>query len=157
MQFYEELVDGEKELPSKPLNKKITFADSDSSSSDGEEEEEEEEEAVHDGDEEKGDKKPKLDTSSDDNASHDDGAGEKSDPHNVDEPHTQEENKTCDNKGDNGNLKTTKGTADDLPAVKQCCKTNVPACNFSDKVEHKSIDKLIEEEFKELGDKNKVT
>ncbi|KHN25631.1 THUMP domain-containing protein 1 [Glycine soja] len=113
--FYEELVDGEKELPSKPLNKKIT----------------------------------------DDNASHDDGAGEKSDPHNVDEPHTQEENKTCDNKGDNGNLKTTKGTADDLPSVKQCCKTNVPACNFSDKVEHKSIDKLIEEEFKELGDKNK--
>ena len=55
----------------------------------------------------------------------------------------------------NDNLKTTKGTIDGLLAVKQYCKTNVPACNFSDKVEHKSIDKLIKE-FKELGDKNKV-
>ncbi|KAH1157081.1 hypothetical protein GYH30_029730 [Glycine max] len=155
--FYEELVDGEhssvKELPSKPLNKKITFADSDSSSSDDDDDDEEEE--VQEGDEEKGDKKPKLDTSNDDNTSHDDGVPEKSDPHKVDEPHTQEVDETCDNKGANDNLKTTKGTADGLPAVKQCCKTNVPACNFSDKVEQKSIDKLIEEEFKELGDKNK--
>ncbi|KAG4987420.1 THUMP domain-containing protein 1 [Glycine max] len=156
--FYEELVDGEhssvKELPSKPLNKKITFADSDSSSSDDDDDDDEEEE-VQEGDEEKGDKKPKLDTSNDDNTSHDDGVPEKSDPHKVDEPHTQEVDETCDNKGANDNLKTTKGTADGLPAVKQCCKTNVPACNFSDKVEQKSIDKLIEEEFKELGDKNK--
>ena len=159
LQFYEELVDGEhssvKELPSKPLNKKITFADSDSSSSDDDDDDDEEEE-VQEGDEEKGDKKPKLDTSNDDNTSHDDGVPEKSDPHKVDEPHTQEVDETCDNKGANDNLKTTKGTADGLPAVKQCCKTNVPACNFSDKVEQKSIDKLIEEEFKELGDKNKV-
>ncbi|TKY71049.1 THUMP domain-containing protein 1 [Spatholobus suberectus] len=159
--FYEELVYGEhstvKELPSRPLNKKITFADSDSSSSGDEDgdDDEEEEKVVQEGNEEKGDKKPKLDTSNGDNASNDGGTGEKSDPRKVDEPHTQSVDETSDNKGDTDNLKTTKGTAADLPAAKQCCKTNVPTCAFSDKVEQKSIDKLIEEEFKELGDKNK--
>ncbi|RDY03983.1 THUMP domain-containing protein 1, partial [Mucuna pruriens] len=154
--FYDELVHGEhsgvKELPNKPLNKKIIFADSDSSSSGDEDDDDEEE--VQEGDEEKGDKKPKVD-SNDDNASHDDGTGEKSGPHKVDELHTQEVDKTCDSEGGIDNLNTTKGTADDLPAVKQCCKTNVPACDFSDKVEQKSIDRLIEAELKELGDKNK--
>ncbi|XP_020230117.1 protein hsr-9 [Cajanus cajan] len=163
--FYEELVHGEhssvKELPSRALNKKIVFADSDSSCSsdeddgDDDDDDEGEEKVVREGDEEKGDKKPKLDTSNDDNASHDDGTGEKSDPHKVDEPHSQAVDKASDNQGDIDNLKTTKGTADDQPAVKQCCKTNMPTCDSSDKVEEKSIDKLIEEELKELGDKNK--
>ncbi|KAK7406037.1 hypothetical protein VNO78_07652 [Psophocarpus tetragonolobus] len=143
--FYEDLVHGEhstvKELSTAPLNKKIVFADSDSSSSDDDD----------DDDHKRGDKNPKLDTSeNDDNVSHGDGAGEKSDLSKVDEAQTQEGDKTSDSKGDTGNLK---GIADDVAAVKQCCKTNEPTCN--DKVEHESIDRLIEEEFKELGDKNK--
>ncbi|KAL2347943.1 hypothetical protein Fmac_001943 [Flemingia macrophylla] len=160
--YYDELVHGEhssgKELPSRPLNKKIVFADSDSSSSgdeDDDDADEGEENVVQEDDEEKTDKKPKLDTSKDDNASHDDGTGEKSDPHKVDEPQGEAVEKTNDNKGDTDNLKTTKGTADDQPAVKQCCKTNMSTCDSSDRVEVKSIDKLIEEELKELGDKNK--
>ncbi|KAK7307914.1 hypothetical protein VNO77_41390 [Canavalia gladiata] len=158
--FYEELVPGEhlsvKELSNKPLNTKITFADSDSSGSDEDDnDDDEEEEEAQEKNEEKGDKKSKLDTSNEDNACHDNGTGEKSDPDKVDDQHIQAVNKASGNKGDIDNLETTKGTADELPAVKQCCETNVPTSDFSDKVEQKSIDRLIEAEFKELGDKNK--
>jgi len=155
MQFYEELVDGEhssvKELPSKPINKKITFADSDSSSSEDDDDDDDdaaEAEERHEGDEEKAEKKPKLDTVNDDKVGLDGGTGGESDPCKVDEPPTQALDKHSEGKGDIDNLKTTEAAADELPAVKQCSKTNV---------EEKSIDKLIEEEFKELGDKNKVT
>lgn len=152
MQFYEELVGGEhssvKELPSKPLNKKITFADSDSSSSEDDDDDDNVEEEQQEGDEAKADKKPKLDTFNDDNVGLDGGAGGESDPCKVDEPHTQALDKHSEGKGDIDNIKTTEVIADELPAVKECSKTNV---------EEKSIDKLIEEELKELGDKNKVT
>ncbi|KAL9327806.1 hypothetical protein ACSQ67_002809 [Phaseolus vulgaris] len=151
--FYEELVDGEhssvKELPSKPINKKITFADSDSSSSEDDDDDDDdaaEAEERHEGDEEKAEKKPKLDTVNDDKVGLDGGTGGESDPCKVDEPPTQALDKHSEGKGDIDNLKTTEAAADELPAVKQCSKTNV---------EEKSIDKLIEEEFKELGDKNK--
>ncbi|BAU00659.1 uncharacterized protein HKW66_Vig0162570 [Vigna angularis] len=148
--FYEELVGGEhssvKELPSKPLNKKITFADSDSSSSDDDDDDDNDnaEEERQEGDEAKVDKKPKLDTFNDDNV--DGGAGGESDPCKVDEPHIQALDKHGEGKGDIDNIKTTEVIADELPAVKECSKTNV---------EEKSIDKLIDEELKELGDKNK--
>ncbi|XP_061374157.1 uncharacterized protein LOC133316427 [Gastrolobium bilobum] len=158
--FYEELVHGEhssvKELSNRPLNTKITFADSDSSSS-GEDDDDEEVE-VQEGDEKKGDKKPKLNISNDDNASHDNElneTGEKSDPHKIDDLLAQAVDKASDNKGDIDNLKTIIKTADELPAMKECCKTNVPTGDLSDKVEQKSIDRLIEAEIRELGDKNK--
>ncbi|KAJ1391274.1 THUMP domain [Sesbania bispinosa] len=82
------------------------------------------------------------------------GTGEKSDPHEIDDGHAQAGDKANDdNKGDNNNLNTK--TTDELPAVKQCCKTKVPTSDLSDKVEEKSIDKLIEAELTELRDKNK--
>ena len=155
MQFYEELVHGAnsgvKELPKRPLNTKITFADSDSSSSDDEEDDEEKEEEVKEGDEEKGEKKHKTDVSNDDDASHDNGAEGKSNTPKIDDPHSEAEDNANDNKGDIENK------ADELPAMKQCCKTDVPTCDSKDKVEQISIDRLIEAELKELGDKNKVT
>ena len=82
-----------KGLSSRPVNTKITFADSDSSSSDDEEEEDEDgkEEVqvkVQEG-EEKEDKKPKLDVSNGDNTDHENGTGEKSDPHKIDDLHAQ--------------------------------------------------------------------
>ncbi|GAU37626.1 hypothetical protein TSUD_365480 [Trifolium subterraneum] len=64
--------------------------------------------------------------------------------------------KANDNKGGVDSPKTTKETADELPVVKQCCKTNVPTSNLGEKkVEEKSIDKLIEDELVELKDKSK--
>ncbi|XP_027361733.1 uncharacterized protein LOC113869552 isoform X2 [Abrus precatorius] len=151
--FYEELVLGVdssvKELSNRPLNTKITFADSDSSSS-GDDDDDEDEEVVQEGDEEKGDKKPKLD-----DASHDNGTGEKSDTHKIDDLRSQAVDKGNDNEGVVDNLKTPERIADELPAVKQCSKTNVPTSEFGNKVEKESIDRLIEAEFKELGDKNK--
>jgi len=153
MQFYEELVGGErssvKELPSKPLNKKITFADSDSSGSeDDDDDDNAEEEERQEEDEAKADKKPKLDTLKDENVGLDGGTGGESDPCKVDEPHTQALDKLSEGKGDIDNIKTAEAVVDELPAVKECSKTNVV---------EKSIDKLIDEELKELGDKNKVT
>ncbi|PNX97752.1 THUMP domain-containing protein 1-like [Trifolium pratense] len=161
--FYEELIDGDhpsaKELSNRPLYKKITFADSDSSSSDDddEEEEEEEKEQVPEGVEEKEDKKPKLDVCNTDNTSHDNETGEKTDNHKIDDLHAQAGDKANDDKGDVDSPKTTKETADELPAVKQCCKTNVPTSDLGEKkVEEKSIDKLIEDELVELRDKSKT-
>ncbi|KAK2425859.1 THUMP domain-containing protein [Trifolium repens] len=159
--FYEDLIDGDhpsaKELSSRPLNKKITFADSDSSSSDEDEEGEEEEEVqVPEGGEEKEDKKPKLDVCNSDNTSHDNETGEKTDNHKIDDLHAQDGDKANNDKGDIDSPKTTKETTDELPAVKQCCKTNVPTSDLGEKkVEEKSIDKLIEEELVELRDKSK--
>jgi tRNA acetyltransferase TAN1 len=161
LQFYEDLIDGDhpsaKELSSRPLNKKITFADSDSSSSDDDEEEEEEEAQVPEGGEEKEDKKPKLDVCNSENTSQDNETGEKTENNKIDDLHAQAGDKANDDKGDVDSPKTTKETTDELPAVKQCCKTNVPTSDLGEKkVEEKSIDKLIEDELVELRDKSKV-
>ncbi|KAI5440109.1 uncharacterized protein LOC127120833 [Lathyrus oleraceus] len=163
--FYEDLVDdGEhptvKGLSNRPVNTKITFADSDSSSSDDEEEEDEDgkEEVqvkVQEG-EEKEDKKPKLDVSNGDNTDHENGTGEKSDPHKIDDLHAQAGDKADGDKEGVDIPKTIEKTADEPPAVKQCCATNVPTSDLGEKkVEEKSIDKLIEDELVELRDKNK--
>nr|AFK47089.1 unknown [Medicago truncatula] len=157
--FYEELIDGAHpsvtKLSDKPLNKKITFADSDSSSIDDDEEEEEKAQ-VPEGGEEKEDKKPKLDVSNSDNTSHDNETGEKSDPPKIDGLHAQAGDKANDDKGDVDSPKTIEKIADELPAVKECCKTTAPTSNLGEKkVEEKSIDKLIEDELVELRDKSK--
>lgn len=106
------------------------------------------------GDEANGDKMPKMDSSVNENAGHDNEIGGKENPHKIDDVHAAAGNKTDDNEGDNDNIKTK--TANELPVVKQCCKTNVPVQDSSNKVE-KSIDTLIDEELRELGDKKKVT
>ncbi|OIV94943.1 hypothetical protein TanjilG_22140 [Lupinus angustifolius] len=202
--FFEELVHGGnssiKQLSNKPLNKKITFEDSDSSDSDddddveeenkveqnaveeenkveqnaveeenkvkqnageeenkveqnaGEEENEVEENEGEKEDEEKGDKKQKLDVCSADNGNHDEtGMGEKSDAHKIDDKNAHELPKADDNKGEIDEDNTIVKTTDKLPDM----KADAPTCGLKDKVEEKSIDKLIEEELKELGDKTK--
>ncbi|KAL1355698.1 hypothetical protein HN51_007691 [Arachis hypogaea] len=145
--FYEELVHGEnpgaKGLPNKPMNTKITFADSDSSSSDDEAEQQEEEE--------KGDKT--LITEGKDNDDGDancgNGAEGKSDAPKIDDSNADPVDKADDDKGE------VENKADEPPAMKQCSKTDAPTCNSKEKGEQKSIDRLIEEELEELGDKNK--
>ncbi|GAU40796.1 hypothetical protein TSUD_348930 [Trifolium subterraneum] len=70
--------------------------------------------------------------------------------------HAQAGDKANDDKGDVDSPKTTKDTADELPVVKQCCKTNVPTSDLGEKkVEEKSIDKLIKDELVELREKSK--
>ncbi|CAL0332025.1 unnamed protein product [Lupinus luteus] len=222
--FFEELVHGGnssiKQLPNKPQNKKITFADSDSSSSDDDDDDVEEENKVEQNtreeenkveqnareeenknkveqntgkeenkveqnageeenkveqnageeenkveqnageeqnkveenerekeDEEKGDKKQELDVCIADNDNHDKTG--------IDDKNAHELPKADDNKGEINNGNTIVNAADELADMKPCCKTDAPTCGLKDKVEEKSIDKLIEEELKELGDKTK--
>ncbi|CAI8583178.1 unnamed protein product [Vicia faba] len=161
--FYDDLVeDGEhptvKGLSNRPVNTKITFADSDSSSSDDDEEEdgdEKEEVQVQEGGEEKEDKRPKLDVGNGDDTSHENGTGEKSDPNKIDDLHARAGDKADGDKEDVDSSKTITKTADELPAVKECFETNVATSLGEKKVEEKSIDKLIEDELVELRDKNK--
>ncbi|KAI4351174.1 hypothetical protein L6164_005554 [Bauhinia variegata] len=154
--FYDELVLEEdssvKVTSNKPLNTKITFSDSDSSSSDDNDESEEDDEEVEqqEAEEEKGDKKLKSDNSNDGN-----GASGESDPGKIKDLHVQAVGEVDDNKGDSDNCESQGKTTDEPLVEKQHCKINVPTCDSKDKEEPKSIDRLIEEELKELGDKNK--
>ncbi|KAL4611348.1 hypothetical protein ACB092_08G117500 [Castanea dentata] len=173
--FYEELVHGKDsgvklaELPNKPSNKKIKFSYSDSSGSDDEEEEEEEEE---DND--------KSDTRGDDTASHKDAINQESNPQDAinqeSDPHTKDDvnhgNQTeekdndgdgkndenqpdNDNNGDGKNHENQPKETEEPPAKKQCLETVATKSVIHVKVEEKSIDKLIEAELEELGDKSK--
>ncbi|KAJ6755219.1 THUMP DOMAIN-CONTAINING PROTEIN 1 [Salix purpurea] len=65
----------------------------------------------------------------------------------------QTEEKT--NQEDCKNDKRQESEAEELPAKKKCTETCAPKSVAQEKVEEKSIDKLIEDELKELGDKNK--
>ncbi|KAA8549821.1 hypothetical protein F0562_001505 [Nyssa sinensis] len=155
--FYEELVNGKDsrmklaELPDKPLNKKTKFTYSDSSSSDDDNDD--------DDDDQKDEDKGKPGTQRDCNANPESLANEKLDPHKEDGVH-------CENqiKGDTNNnkeeAKCQQNQAVDVeepPAKKQCLETDTSNCgNFiCDKMEERSVDKLIEAELKELGDRSK--
>ncbi|MED6206218.1 hypothetical protein PIB30_024665 [Stylosanthes scabra] len=147
--FYEELVHGEnpgaKGLPKKPMNTKITF-DSSSSEDEEDDEEEQQEEA-----EEKEDKKHKTEEKdNDDDANCGNETEAKSDAPKIDDPHAEAVDKADDDKGE------VENKADEPPAMKECSKTDPPpTCDSKEKVEQKSIDRLIEEELEELGDKTK--
>lgn len=163
-QFYEELVHGKDsgvklaELPNKPSNKKIKFSYSDSSGSDDDDEEEEE------------DDEDKSDTRGDDTASHkdainqesnpQDAINQESDPHTKDDVNhgnqTEEKDNDGDGKNDENHENQPKET-EEPPAKKQCVETVATKSVIHAKVEEKSIDKLIEAELEELGDKNKVS
>ncbi|KAL5831792.1 hypothetical protein ACOSQ4_017146 [Xanthoceras sorbifolium] len=153
---YEELVHGKGAdmklagVPYKPLNKKIIFA---SSSSDDDDDEEEEQEAEKEG---KGEER-KSDTNKDDDANLKNLTNEKSDPKEPDNvSHTNEvEGVTDGNKDDAKNHETQAKEVEEPPAKKQCLEADSSKCVTNDKLEEKSIDKLIEAELKELGDKNK--
>ncbi|XP_059430280.1 uncharacterized protein LOC132163920 isoform X2 [Corylus avellana] len=181
--FYEELLHGKDsdvklaELPNKPLNKKIKFSDSESSSSDDDEEEEEEEEGKEEED------KNKSDSCQDDIGSHKVATNQAPDPHAKDDVHhgnlTEEKPNDIEGNGKNhenqpreteeppakeNQPRETKEPpakenqpreTEEPPAKKQCLGTGALKCVIHEKVEEKSIDKLIEAELEELGDKSK--
>ncbi|XP_062017911.1 uncharacterized protein LOC133734312 [Rosa rugosa] len=163
--FFEELVQGKdsginlSEAPSKPLNKKIKFTYSDSSSSDDDndddkKEEGETEEPVEDKEVVK--EENKSDTCRDDDGSHDNQISETSDLEKKD-------NALCENKPEEDTKDDKEGSiskeisakeGEEPPAKKQCLGTD-SSKRIPDKVEEKSIDKLIDDELRELKDKNK--
>ncbi|XP_048446310.1 uncharacterized protein LOC103929543 [Pyrus x bretschneideri] len=177
--FYEELVSGKDsglnlfEAPSKPSNKKIVFSYSDSSSSEGDDDDDEKKQEGDEKKQEGEDKKQggedkeaeeegevgeesKGDSRSD-GASHNNATSEKSEHQKKND--TCGENKTGENtndkKGDNLSKEICANEAEEPPAKKQCLGTDSSECTIPYKVEDKSIDKLIEAELQELGDKNK--
>uniref|UniRef100_A0A5B7AUA1 Putative THUMP domain-containing protein 1 isoform X1 n=1 Tax=Davidia involucrata TaxID=16924 RepID=A0A5B7AUA1_DAVIN len=147
--FYEELVHGKDscvklaELPSKPLNRKTKFTYSDSSSSDDDGEDDDQK-----GKEDKG----KLGSQRE--------GDEKSDPHKEDGVCCENQIKedTDNNKEDDTKcLQNQAVEAEEPPAKKQCPETDASKRGnvICDKMEEKSVDKLIEAELEELGDRSK--
>lgn len=155
LQFFEELVLGndsgqkQAELPRKPLNKKIKFSYSDSSGSDDDGDDDEHEEDKED-DESASHIK--------DNTVNDDARAETLDSHKDDGtcPENQAVAESNGNKEVDESHENRAKETEDPPAKKQCLETNVSESLIPAKVEEKSIDKLIDDEIKELGDTNKV-
>ncbi|KAK9939551.1 hypothetical protein M0R45_016243 [Rubus argutus] len=158
--FFEELVQGKdsgikfSEAPSKPLNKKIKFTYSDSSSSDDDDDDkkEEGENEEHGEEEEVVNEENKSHTRRDDDGSHDNPISNTSDLQDKDENKTEENTK--DHKEDSAS-KEISANDEEPPAKKQCLGTDSSKSMISEKVEEKSIDKLIDDELQELKDKSK--
>lgn len=155
LQFYEELVFGKDtsvklaELPNKPINKKIKFSYSDVEGDDDEEKEEDEE----DGLDENKSGAPEANDAKNENP-----ADEK-----LGSPCLENESSECQRREKTNQEEGCKNDekqaneAEGPPAKKKCTETCAPKTVVQEKVEEKSIDKLIEDELKELGDKNKVS
>ncbi|GMP87824.1 hypothetical protein CsSME_00040043 [Camellia sinensis var. sinensis] len=151
--FYEELVHGKAsgiklgQLPDKPVNKKTKFTYSDSSSSDDDNDDENEDD---DDQKEKEEDKDKPGTHAEDDANHE------SSIHADPDPHKLEENKD-DNKEAATCHKSPEVEVEEPPTKKQCLETNASKHGnvITNKVEEKSIDKLIEAELEELTDRSK--
>lgn len=150
LQFFEELVHGkdlgEKSagLQDKPQNKKITFSYSDDDDEEGDDEGEDEgQEAVI-----------KSDTSRENVTSQESLTNKDSDCHNSDDAcHGKVE--ANDTKKDGGNIENQADKSEEPPAKKQCLEIDTSNCATNEK--EKSVDKLIEAELAELGDKSKVS
>ncbi|CAL5352368.1 unnamed protein product [Camellia sinensis] len=153
--FYEELVHGKAsgiklgQLPDKPVNKKTKFTYSDSSSSDDDDDDDDENEDDDD-QKEKEEDKDKPGTHAEDDANHE------SSIHADPDPHKLEENKD-DNKEAATCHKSPEVEVEEPPTKKQCLETNASKHGnvITNKVEEKSIDKLIEAELEELTDRSK--
>ncbi|KAF9665628.1 hypothetical protein SADUNF_Sadunf16G0142800 [Salix dunnii] len=151
--FYEELVLGKDsgvnlaELLDKPINKKIKFSYSDDEGDNDEDKEEDEEDGLDEN---------KTGASEASDAKNENPADEK-----LGSPCLENENSECQteekttNQEGCKNDKRQESEAEELPAKKKCTETCAPKSVALEKVEEKSIDKLIEDELKELGDKNK--
>lgn len=136
VQFYDELADGKdsgpicRSAPVKPSNKIIKFKDSDSS-----------------GDED--DSSPTEDPGGDKNIKE---SGDK--PANKQFEETEEENV---DKPAKKQFEESEEENEGKPAKKQCTEVDAKCeMKHSSNAKEKSIDELIEEELKEMGDKNKV-
>ncbi|PIA53671.1 hypothetical protein AQUCO_00900329v1 [Aquilegia coerulea] len=131
--FYEQLVDDEDSgvnpaaMPNKPLNKKIKFSDSDSDSSSD--------------DEESG--QPKEEDAHNENQTNEDGEKQ-----HLEKTVEQEEDANRQNQTDE---------AEESSAKKQRLETDLPKCEnvVNDEPKNKSIDKLIDDELRELKDRSK--
>ncbi|XP_004291758.1 PREDICTED: THUMP domain-containing protein 1 [Fragaria vesca subsp. vesca] len=163
--FFEELLHGKdsainlSEAPSKPINKKIKFTYSDSSSSDDDDDDDKKEEGeTEEPVEDKGmvNEDIKSDTCEGDDGSHDNQVSETSDLEKKDSA-------PCENKPEEDTKVDIEGSiskeisakeVEEPPAKKQCLGTD-SSKRIPDKVEEKSIDRLIEDELQELKDKNK--
>ena len=152
LQFYEELVlgkdsDGKPAVPSKPLNKKIKFSYSYSDEEEDEEDEEEDEEREENS----------AATSKEGDASNEKAESEKLDPNEKDDsPENGKEGEPSDDKEVDKTHEGQENASEEPPAKKQCLERDVPKVT-PDKVEEKSVDKLIEAEVRELADKSKVS
>ncbi|CAL1391050.1 unnamed protein product [Linum trigynum] len=162
--FYEELVDGKggnvklSEQPSKPQNKKIKFTYSDDEEEEVGEDDKAEEEVEDDKAGEVDGKKDNGDVvKAEDNSS---GNGTKIETKTAEGASVPSVGTECSN-NDQSEEKTsnegevTKEPAAEPPVKKQCIETNDSKGAAVAKVEEKSIDKLIAEELKELGDNSK--
>ncbi|XVF04787.1 hypothetical protein REPUB_Repub05bG0115400 [Reevesia pubescens] len=152
--FFEELVHGKDVreepagLPNKPLNKKVTFSysddedDDDEDKGDAEREGEGQEEVI------------KSDTSRENDASQESLMNKDLDHPNSDNVcHGKVAEETNDSKKDGPNIENQADNSEEPPAKKQCLETDAYKSGTNEK--DKSIDKLIEAELKELGDKSK--
>jgi tRNA acetyltransferase TAN1 len=132
------------------LNKKTKFTYSESSSSDEDDDDDDNSNGNESGDLDKEEDKGKPE-------SHADGDASLENPRNADlDPRKLEDNKdedkedaTCDESG--------AVECDVPPAKKQCIESNASECGHvkTNKMEEKSVDRLIEAELAELGDRNK--
>ncbi|KAI5576385.1 hypothetical protein POPTR_009G049700v4 [Populus trichocarpa] len=149
--FYEELAYGKDtsvklaDFPDKPTNKKIKFSYSDDEG-DGEEDDDEE-----DGEDENKSEAPEGNDAMNDNPT-DKKVGSPTVENENSENQTEE--KTNQEEGCKNDEKQA-NEAEGPPAKKKCTETCAPKTVVQEKVEEKSIDRLIEDELKELGDKNK--
>ncbi|PSR90164.1 THUMP domain-containing protein [Actinidia chinensis var. chinensis] len=151
--FYEELVHGRAsgikngQLPDKPSNKKTKFTYSDSSSSDDDDD--------NNGNNDDGDQKDKEEDK-DKPRTHKDGDANHESPIDANsDPHKQEVDKV-ENK-EHAKCHGSQGVEGEEPPAKKQLKTDASKCGnvISNKMEEKSVDKLIEEELAELGDRSK--
>ncbi|XP_012090053.1 THUMP domain-containing protein 1 isoform X2 [Jatropha curcas] len=161
--FYEELVHGKDtsvdlaELPNKPLNKKIKFVYSDDDDEEEEDEEDDDNNEVEEQDEEGGEEENKSDVNQNSDAKSEVPTNEKLSFPNVENTcgANQREEKTKDSEDSGNDLENPTSEAKEPPAKKQCLDTCVSKSTIHEKMEEKSVDKLIEDELKELGDKSK--
>ncbi|MBA0713119.1 hypothetical protein Golax_012164 [Gossypium laxum] len=152
--FFEELVNGKDfreepaVLPNKPLNKKITFSysddegDDDDDKGDGEGEEEGQEEVI------KSNASKEIDASQESLTNKD-----LDHPNSDDVCHGKVTEENSDNQKDGANIENQADNSEEPPAKKQCLETDTSKSATNEK--EKSIDKLIEAELNELGDKSK--
>ncbi|XP_010273314.1 PREDICTED: THUMP domain-containing protein 1 homolog [Nelumbo nucifera] len=173
--FYEELVHGESMcvqravLPNKPMNKITKFSDSDSSSAeDGDDSDEDNESDPHKEDDTNCENPEikKSDAQKEDAANHENEANEesgsasqaneKSDPQ-IEDHASHEKGNSDPHREETGNDENQSNEIVEAPAKKQRLDTETSKCENAVcyKKEEKSIDKLIEAELKELGDRNK--
>lgn len=175
LQFFEELIHGKESgvelsmLPNKPLNKKIKFSYSDSGSDDDGDDNDVDDDDIDD-DEDKSDLQKENDVNDDnpstekshpqrnDDLSHENQNKEKADDKTQDgngNPENDANGEKADDNTEAGNENLEVDT-EEPSAKKQCLETDASTRIIPEKTEAIPIDKLIEAELQELGDRNKV-